>query len=415
MSASSRGRLPAPPPLHRRQEGRIVGGVCAGMAEALGVDPLIVRLAFIATATAGGVGVALYLLSWALLPVDDQDGTTTPSRQRTGRGAVEVGVGVGLLVLAALLAVRQLGLPFPDVVVWPVSLIAAGAALLWRGSPATEAPDAQPEPPVQPPARRSPLGASVPRNLIGAGLVVLAAIAFLHSTGALSAVRNVLFAVFAVAVVVSVIGAPWILRLVRSLAAERAERIRSQERAEMAAHLHDSVLQTLALMQRRADDPREVAALARRQERELRAWLAGRTPSGNAVRTLGAALEQAAEQIEQAQGVRVEVVAVGDRELDQAGEALVSAAREAMLNAAKFGAGSAIDVYAEARGDGADGVHVFVRDRGPGFDLAAVPADRRGVRESILGRMTRHGGRATIHSDPESGTEVELSLPGEAS
>ena len=162
--------------------------------------------------------------------------------------------------------------------------------------------------------------------------------------------------------------APWWLRLTRGLTEERAERIRTQERAEVAAHLHDSVLQTLALMQKRADDPREVAALARRQERELRAWLNGSERARDA--TLAAALEAAVADVEDAHGVPVDVVAVGDRPLDDAGEALVAAAREAVLNAVKFAPDAAISVFAEVRGDRAE---VFVRDRGPGFDLAAVP------------------------------------------
>ena len=178
----------------------------------------------------------------------------------------------------------------------------------------------------------------------------------------------------------------------------------------MAAHLHDSVLQTLALMQKRSSDQREVAGLARRQERELRAWLSGRSTTAASGRMLGA-LEQAAGEVEESSGVPVEVVAVGDCDLGPGAEAVVAAAREAMLNAAKFGDGSAVDVFAEL----ANGrKHVFVRDRGPGFDPAAIPADRRGVRESIIGRMARNGGRATIHSQPGGGTEVELVLEADS-
>ena len=238
--------------------------------------------------------------------------------------------------------------------------------------------------------------------------MIAAGFAFLQSTDALSAARDVVLAVIAVVVVLGVIFAPWVLRLVRSLTEERSERIRSQERAEVAAHLHDSVLQTLALVQR-SDDPREVAALARRQERELRAWLAGRPAPGQAAR-LAPALEAAAADVEENHGVPVEVVVVGDRELDPAVEAVVAAAREAMTNAAKFGGGSTVDVYAEST---PAALQVFVRDRGPGFDPAAVPADRRGVRESIVGRMERHGGRARISSSPDGGTEVELVLEAE--
>ena len=238
-------------------------------------------------------------------------------------------------------------------------------------------------------------------------LVIAAAIVFLQFTGALAAATDVALAALVVAIAFGVIFAPWFLRLLTSLSAERAERIRSQERAEVAAHLHDSVLQTLALVQKRADNPREVAALARRQERELRSWLSGGPARDDGERWLAAALEAAAEEIEQAHGVPVDVVAVGDARLDRDGEAVIAAAREAMLNAAKFGDGAAVAVYAEARDDG---LQVFVRDRGPGFDPATVPDDRRGVRESIVGRMQRHGGRATIHASPGGGTEVEIVL-----
>ena len=159
----------------------------------------------------------------------------------------------------------------------------------------------------------------------------------------------------------------------------------------MAAHLHDSVLQTLALVQQRADDPRAVTALARRQERELRSWLTRRVDEGPL--RLARALEVAASEVERDHGAVVDVVAVGDADLDARGEALAAAAREAMVNAAKFGAGSPVDVYAEA----IDGeLQVFVRDRGPGFDPTALPADRRGVRESIVGRMARHGGTGGV-------------------
>jgi signal transduction histidine kinase len=168
------------------------------------------------------------------------------------------------------------------------------------------------------------------------------------------------------------------------------------------------VLQTLALVQQRSDDPKVVEALARRQERELRAWL-GRRAAPGGDQTLAAALEVAAGEVERDHSARVEVVTVGEVPLDgERAQALVAAAREAMVNAAKFGNGSVVDVFAEA---GVDGVDVFVRDRGPGFDVGAVAPDRRGVRESIVGRMERHGGRAVINSRPGEGTEVELTMP----
>jgi signal transduction histidine kinase len=390
-----------------------LAGVCAGIARRYGVDAALVRLAFVVATVAGGLGIVLYALGWLVIPAGE---TQRRRRLPTGRGAIEVAAGTGLLLMSVLLGFRELGIWFSDAVVWPIVLVASGGALIWRGS-ATAAP--KPEEPATAPlvrgeteeraaaptVRRAAVAMS--RTGVGIALVIAAAFVFLQASGALSAARDVILAVIAVVVVLGVIFAPWIVRLVRSLTEERAQRIRSQERAEMAAHLHDSVLQTLALVQRRSGDPQEVAALARRQERELRAWLAERPRPGEAAR-LEPALEAAAAAVEESHGVPVDVVVVGDRALDPAVEAVVAAAREAMTNAAKFGAGSPVDVYAEAN---ADGLRLFVRDRGPGFDPAVLPPDRRGVRESIVGRMRRHGGRATITSSPGAGTEVELELP----
>jgi signal transduction histidine kinase len=404
-SAASKG--PARAAVRRDPERGLIAGVCAGLGRYFGVNPIFIRIGFIAAATAGGFGVALYLLCWVLIPAGSGEWQARWLRKAGGRRAsIEVGVGAGLLLLALLLALRETGIWFSDVVVWPLVLVGTGAALLWRQS-TDDTPATKPRPPVaaeeRPPSElRAERGANISRAGLGVVLVIAAGVAFLQATGSLSAARNVVLAVLVVAVGLSVIFAPLIARLVRSLSAERAERIRSQERAELAAHLHDSVLQTLALMQKRADDPREVAALARRQERELRGWLSG---SPRDERRLATALEAAADEIEREHGVPINVVAVGDTPLDEAGEAAVAAAREAMLNAVKFGGDSPVDVYAES---GEQRLAIFVRDRGPGFDPNAIPDDRRGVRESIIGRMQRNGGTASIRTPEGGGTEVEL-------
>jgi signal transduction histidine kinase len=417
--------------LRRDRDAGWIGGVAAGIARRFAIDVSLVRLAFVVATAAGGFGLGAYLLAWILIPSGEPG--AGGSRLPTGRAAVEVALGTGLLLLAALLTFRALGIWFSDAIVWPLVLIASGGALLWRQSlggpePAAEARPAGAPAEAAPHAAvvgrasgaRSPADASraalaaesrrtaaaISRTGIGIALVIGAGFVFLQATGALGAARDVLLALIAAVVVLGVIFAPWVVRLVRSLTQERAQRIRSQERAEMAAHLHDSVLQTLAMVQRSAGDPTEVAAIARRQERELRAWLAGRPAPGQAAR-LEAALEAAAADVEERYGVPVEVVVVGDRELDGNHEAIVAAAREAMTNAAKFGGGSTVDVYAES---GSGRTQVFVRDRGPGFDPAAVPGDRRGVRDSIVGRMQRHGGRARVTRAPGGGTEVELVL-----
>jgi signal transduction histidine kinase len=212
----------------------------------------------------------------------------------------------------------------------------------------------------------------------------------------------------AVAGALLLIAGPWLWRLALERDAERAARIRTEERSEVAARVHDSVLQTLALIQRHSSEPRRVAALARRQERELRGWLYEDRPLGDDEASLVAALSAAAADVEELHGVRVELASAGDCPIDDESGALVLAAREAMTNAAKFSGADEIDVYAEVSGDA---ISVFVRDRGSGFDRSAVPTDRRGLTESIERRLERAGGWAAVLTAPGEGTEVELHLP----
>jgi signal transduction histidine kinase len=401
MTRVTVGEVPASSPgvVRRDLEHRVIAGVCAGLGRRMGIDPVILRVAFVVAAAAGGVGIVLYALAWLLIPADRVGRPSTVARALPGRASWQVAAGVGLLVLALLLFLREAGVWFSDALVWPVVLAVTGTALIWHRStaarPRTTRLRGLPRP--ADPITRG-------RALLGASLVVGAALLFLLWNDALGAARDIVLVLLAVVVALALILTPLWSRLAKSLAEERAARIRSQERAELAAHLHDSVLQTLALVQRRAGDSRAVAALARRQERELRAWLSG-TAERDKRESLAAALEAAAADVEDAHGVTVDVVAVGDAQLDGRGEAVVAAAREALVNAAKFAGEEPVAVYAEANDAR---IHVFVRDRGPGFEVASVPADRRGVRESIVGRMERVGGRAVVTSSPDVGTEVEL-------
>jgi signal transduction histidine kinase len=350
--------------LRRSDDDRVVAGVCAGIANAIGVDPTLVRLVFTLLALAGGAGVVLYGACWLYM---------------TGRG---------WLALIALLAATGLALGALGLSAYAsiaLVLIACGLVAIWH--------------------RGGSMRPGEPVSLAGLGLVTFGAALLLAQGSGTS-----FLAPGAIAGALLLIAGPWLWQLALERDAERTARIRSEERAEVAARVHDSVLQTLALIQRHADEPRRVASLARRQERELRSWLYGHgAGTGD---TLVGALADAAAEVEEVHGIRVELASSGDCPVDEDVRAVVLAAREAMQNAAKFSSVEEIAVYAEC---GDERVSVFVRDRGAGFDRAAVPPDRRGLAESIEGRMARAGGSATIVTSPGEGTEVELVLPRRAS
>ena len=374
----------------RSRSDRVIAGVCGGVGARLGIDATIVRIAFVALALAW-VGVPLYLVGWILLPqaAAATDATEPAGAALPARTAARRAAGMALIVVGTVLLVRHLGVALPDAVIWPALCVAFGLGIVvWRVQPA----------------------AGLDRTVaarIAAGTILLAlGIGVIAATNlSLSAVRDGLLSGGLVVGGLALIMGPWVAVLVRDRREERQRRIRADERAEMAAHLHDSVLQTLALVQR-ADDPSRMAALARRQERELRGWLYGGGSEPNQA-TVRAAVEHLAGVIEDRHGVVMDVVAVGDAPLDPAMESLVAAAGEAMTNAARWSGCPTVSVYVEATPQGVD---VFVRDRGAGFDPQAVDGESRGIRDSIRGRLDRVGGRCEITSSEGHGTEVRLHL-----
>ncbi len=404
----------------------MIAGVCSGIALRLRVDPTLVRVATaILTIVTGGVAAIGYGLLWVALPVAGEEAIVRRWKPRQGsrarvraarsapdrqfKGSWAVGAGAGFVTLGLLFIFRETGVWWSDSLVWPLVIAAAGAALIWRQFSQSAAERAEAEAAAigglgAPSHRRSLLGPF--RGGVGIALLLGGAVLFLYINGALSAGGDVALAGLAAVIVLGLIAAPIWARSARALSTERTERIRSEERAEVAAHLHDSVLQTLALIQKDPEDSRRISTLARRQERELRDWLSGKTESERAD-SLAEALKAVAAEVEERHQVPIDAVTVGDRPLDENAVALVAASREAMTNAARH-AGSAGPVRLYAEIDPKKRTQVFIHDRGPGFDPDQVPADRRGVRDSIFGRMEAHGGRAEIRSEPGEGTEVEL-------
>jgi signal transduction histidine kinase/phage shock protein PspC (stress-responsive transcriptional regulator) len=398
--------------LYRSADGRMLGGVARGLAGHLGLPVIWVRLVFLGLFMADGLGVLLYAVFWIVVPlgvggrVSEPRSVfeTTPDGRRRLRkpDKGQVFALVALLVGAAIL-IGNVDLGSNTNYVWPTLLIGAGVVLVWR-----QADNARRARWTEVGRRRRLL--QLARALAGVALVGMGLTVFMVVRGSAAQIGNVLTAAVAVIAGVALLAGPWLVRMTQDLSEERTMRIRAQERAEVAAHVHDSVLHTLTLIQRNADEAGEVRRLARAQERELRNWLY--KPEGNGKDedeepdTLADAVKKSAAEVEDKHGVPLEVVVVGDCPLDEKLTAQMQATREAMVNAAKYGGqGGAVQVYAEVEGRR---VFVSVRDRGPGFDPDSVPQDRMGVRESIVGRMQRNGGTARLRSVPGGGTEVEL-------
>jgi len=377
---------------------RVLTGVAGGIGERLEIDPVVVRLGFVILTFAGGVGLLLYVAAALVSRRPDLDNPPPPPKTSTRQA-----VAIALVLTGVLLALRGVGLWLGDGVVWPAALVVLGSAVIWtRGDEATRARWLARMPGwIQDEAESHPRT----RTLVGALVIALGAWAFLSSNPPLDLFDNTPLAVGTVLVGTAVIAGPGVWRLIRQVSDERRERIRQEERAEMAAHLHDSVLQTLALIQR-TEDPSEMVALARGQERELRTWLYGKTKPG-AEGSLSAALDAVAVEVERAHRTRIEIVMVGDCPLDDGIRALVHACREAFVNAARHSGARGVSAYVEVEDDL---VTAYVRDQGIGFSRSTVSSDRHGIAESIEGRMERNGGVAVIESSPGRGTEVRLRI-----
>jgi signal transduction histidine kinase len=381
-----------------------VAGVAAGLGWRLGVDPMLVRIAFAVLSFAGGAGLVLYGVLWATIPA----GTQTPLRRRPASG--QQSVALALIVLGVLLLLRAVGVWFGDQLVGPIVLLAAGSAVLWTRADTDDRAawsNLGSHGPGDALRRAAAAPTSPLRIVAGTALVALAIAGALATTGSLGGAQELIIVLVTALAGLGLLFGPWLWRLIDQLGVERRERVRQEERAELAAHLHDSVLQTLALIQRSNEDPKRMVALARRQERELRTWLYGSPATGTAM-TLTEAVEGITEEVEAIHGLTVEVVVVGETALDEHVWALLAAIREACVNVAKHSGTDRADVFVEVEDDQ---VVAFIRDRGCGFDPDDIPSDRAGIRGSIVERVERHGGRAAIHTDPGAGTEVEVAVP----
>lgn len=438
---------PTRPPLVRSSD-RFIAGVCSGLAAHLGLPVNTVRVGMVLASFAGGAGVVFYAWLWMMvptayegarrqerrpaspiapavslkpvsagipadpfkgvpaggspggsprpgLPAEPMPAPSLPFREM--RYGKEILLGVGLLLVAGILSAQLLGVDVPLGTIIPAAAVLGGASIAWMQLDET---------------RRAGLVDKTKANQAGGwarlaaglALVVAGVLVMVSGSGSWEHTWLALLASVAVLGGVVLVLLPWALKFWRDLEAERAGRIRETERAEIAAHLHDSVLQTLALIQRRAANEHDVVRLARAQERELRGWLF--EDPGKDAGQLSDRIKAVAAEVEDLLGNAVEVVSVGDTGVSEGHEALIQASREAMLNASRHG-GGAVSVYLEVTGGRAE---VFIKDRGPGFELRDVPEDRLGVRESIIGRMKRHGGSANITSTSE-GTEVRLGFP----
>ena len=398
-------------PLRRDPEDRLAGGVAAGVAAWRGFSPTTVRIVFVVvTLFSQGWLIPFYLGGWLLIPAKGAEASIGSRARHDSRGiALAVGLATLLCVLLGLASVLNPWLI--NTYGWQQVVSVAFLALIWRNTPDSEQAAlrrlVEPLESLGPGGTRASRGTAIRLSaavaLLGAGVGWL-----LTSHESIALLRPLAGLILVTAGIVLLLG-PWWLRIARDLVLERQARARAEERADISSHIHDSVLQTLALIQRRADDPQQVVQLARAQERELRSWLfEGRTLGDGDATTFAEGIKQIQRDVEARHGVPVEVVTVGDCQLDDDLTALLAEAREATVNAAKWSGASVISLFAEVE---PEQVEVAVRDRGKGFDPDAVPGDRKGLAESVHGRMSRHGGSAAVHSALGEGTKVTLTMP----
>ena len=387
------------------------GGVAAGLAGRAGLDVRVVRAAFVISALLSGFGAAAYVVAWLFIPAEDAQDGAIAVRALADRRGIALAAGLASLLVVILLIGTALGAAWLGSLSWPAVITLAGLVLVWRNAEPDEQASLRR---VAEPAMDLAAGYRGPwiaaRTAAAAVLLTAGVAALLAGHPRRAALLPLGGVILVVAAILLLLG-PWWVRIARDLVTERQARIRAEERADMASRVHDSVLQTLALIQRRADDPQQVVQLARAQERELRGWLfGGRSPGsleGQAT-TVADGVRLIQQEVEARHGIPVEAVTVGDCPLDDALSALLAAAREATVNAVKWSGAPVVSLFAEV--EPAE-VTVFVRDRGRGFDPAAVPGDRKGLAESIHARMARRGGVATVRSSPGEGTEVSLRMP----
>ncbi|RBP99890.1 ATP-binding protein [Bifidobacterium xylocopae] len=402
----------------RPRHGRVLCGVCRGISLHLGIRVTWIRLLMLALLPAFGIGAIAYVLLWISVPAGDpmaavQAAMSPGGRQPLARGnapvtddgeagvpgpafgaedltdvfrsaskpALLIAAGSLLLTIALILMARGL----PSHLIAPAILLGAGLAVAWL---------------------RFDDGARHASTLaLAAGLILAALASYVFPTFPSREAWQMMALALAVLAAVAVMLTPWAHALLLRLSSEQAGKERQEERADMAAHLHDGVLQTLALIQLNADDPQTVFTLARGQERDLRNWLyQERAPTE---RSVSSGLKEIAAEVEDAHGKPIDVVTVGDALPSAQTDALLNATRQALVNAVTHG-GEPISAYCET---GKGKVEVFVRDHGDGFDPESIPPDRLGIRQSIIGRIERRGGTVEIVSRPRWGTEVRMHMP----
>lgn len=374
-----------------RSRDRVIAGVAGGWAERWQVEPTVIRATLAILTLVGGLGIVVYGAA-ALATTDPRSAPVSGPHERIRQREV----AIGLASAAVLVAARAIGVWPGDEVMVPAAAVGVGAAITWSWQAGAGHGDTA-----------TPRWLAIAFQAVAGSALVLAGVYSLASrTGGLASLGTSVSAIAVVLGGLAMFATPAIGRTLRQLDDERSARIREDERALVAAHLHDSVLQSLVLIQR-SEDPRRMVNLARRQERDLRGWLYG-APEAADADSLHAAIAGMTNDVESDHDVRVEAVVVGDHALDDAGRALVAAVREAVVNAARHAGVDRVDVFVEvAHGE----LTAYVRDTGSGFDPAAVPDDRRGISQSIVGRVQRAGGTALVTTDVGTGTEVEIRVP----